>query len=90
MSCLAERCAFGDLSGELIRDRIVLGLRDTKLSESSQLDPVLALVKATARLHHSEEIKKLQPILRGSTNERQSGNLDAISTRRQIQRGTKG
>lgn len=69
MSCL-EHCAFGDLNGELIRDRIVLGLKDAKLSESLQLDPVLTLVKTMARLHHNEEIKQKQPILRGSSNER--------------------
>ncbi|XP_044191676.1 nuclear pore complex protein Nup153-like isoform X2 [Thunnus albacares] len=76
---LAEHCAFGDVREDLIRDRIVVGLRDIKLSESLQLDPELTLVKTIATVCHSEEIKKQQPI-HGSINEKQS----------EAQRGTKG
>ncbi|XP_067469154.1 nuclear pore complex protein Nup153-like isoform X2 [Thunnus thynnus] len=76
---LAEHCAFGDVREDLIRDRIVVGLRDIKLSESLQLDPELTLVKTIATVCHSEEIKKQQPI-HGSINEMQS----------EAQRGTKG
>ena len=43
---LAEHCAYGDLHDELIRDRIVVGLQDAKLSEKLQLDPTLTLEKA--------------------------------------------
>ena len=31
--CVAEYCQFGTLKGDLIRDRIVVGLKDRKLSE---------------------------------------------------------
>lgn len=87
---LAEHCAFGDLREELIIDRIVIGQRYEILSESLQLDPELTLVKTIASVRHSEEIKKQQPILRGSLNERQSENVDALNARRQTQRDTKG
>ena len=87
---LAEHCAFRDLREELIRDRIVVGVRDAKLSESLQMDPELTLQKTVTRVRHSEEIKKQQPMLRGSINDRQSDNLDAMSARRQTQRGHKG
>ena len=44
--CLCEHCDFGTLKEELIRDRIVVGLRDRKLSEKLQLDAQLTLEKA--------------------------------------------
>ena len=39
---LAEYCAFGALHNDLIRDRLVVGLRDHKLSEKLQLDAELS------------------------------------------------
>ena len=35
---LAENCEYGNLHDELVRDRIVVGIRDRKLSEKLQLD----------------------------------------------------
>ena len=43
---LAENCKFGNLHDEMIRDRIVVGLRDHRLSEKLQLDAELTLEKA--------------------------------------------
>ena len=43
---LAEHCEFGQLHDELIRDRIVVGIRDITLSEKMQMDPKLDLAKA--------------------------------------------
>ncbi|KAL1444696.1 hypothetical protein MTO96_029659, partial [Rhipicephalus appendiculatus] len=43
---LAERCDYGDLNDELIRDRIVVGVRDQKLSTKLQLEQDLTLEKA--------------------------------------------
>ena len=40
---LAEHCQFGTLQEELIRDRIVVGLRDERLSEKLQLDQDLTI-----------------------------------------------
>ena len=40
---LAEHCGFGMLHDEMIRDRIVIGIWDAKLSEKLQLDAKLAL-----------------------------------------------
>lgn len=82
---LAEHCAFGNL----IRDRIVVGLQDANLSESLWMDLVLTLAKTVAKLCHHVEIKKQQPILRGRMEERQSGNVDAM-TRRKTQKGAYG
>ena len=38
---LAEHCKFGVLREEMIRDRIVVGLKDLALSEKLQMDPDL-------------------------------------------------
>ena len=46
LHAMAEHCAYGTLKDEMIRDRIVVGLRDAKLSEKFQLDPELTLTKA--------------------------------------------
>ena len=43
---LVEHCGYAGLHDEMIHDRIVVGLRDAKLSENLQLDPDLMLEKA--------------------------------------------
>ena len=43
---LSEHCSSGQLHDELIRDKIVVGLRDRKLSGRLQLDADLTLKKA--------------------------------------------
>ena len=62
---LAEHCNYGTLVEEMIRDRLVLGLRDTKPSERLQLDSELTLEKAVNQARQSEAVKKQQHILRG-------------------------
>ena len=49
---------------ELIRDRLVVGLRDTRLAERLQLDPELTLEKAVIQARQSEAVKKQQVLLR--------------------------
>jgi hypothetical protein len=36
---LSEHCGYGDMRDQLIRNLIVVGIRDDKLSEKMQLDP---------------------------------------------------
>ena len=43
---LAEHCNYGNLREEMIRDRLVVGIRDSKLSEKLQLDDALTLERA--------------------------------------------
>ena len=58
LHCLAEHCEFGTLKDQLIRDRIVVGLRNKQLSEKLQLDPDLTLEKAMVKVKQSEVVKK--------------------------------
>ncbi|UYV81563.1 K02A2.6-like, partial [Cordylochernes scorpioides] len=60
---LAEHCNFGMLHDELIRDRIVVGVRDRELSERMQLDTDLTLVKATLMAKQLESVKEQQSSL---------------------------
>ena len=62
--CLSEHCEFGALREELIRDRIVVGLQDVKLSEKLQMDLSLTLQSATNKARQNESVKKQQEILR--------------------------
>ena len=43
---LAENCSYGPLREEMIRDRLVVGLRDMQVSMKLQLDPELTLKRA--------------------------------------------
>lgn len=58
---LAEHCQYGVLLEEMIRDRIVVGIRDAKLSEKLQvqlqLHPNLTLVKTITQVRQNEEVK---------------------------------
>jgi hypothetical protein len=62
---LAEHCGYGDLHDEMIRDRIVVGIRNSALSEKLQLDSELTLDKAITRVRQAEAVKQQQPLLRG-------------------------
>ena len=62
---LAEHCGYGNLHDEMIRDRIVMGICNTRLSEKLQLDPNLTLDSAITQARQSEAVKLQQPLLRG-------------------------
>lgn len=65
---LAEHCKYGDLHDELIRDRIVVGLANTRLSERLQMEENLTLQKAIDMARQSEEVKKQQSALRSDAS----------------------
>ena len=83
--CLAEHCAYDRLREEMIRDRLVVGLRDASLSEKMQLDPELTLDKAMAMARQSEAVHKQQPVVRGmqqhDTPTMEQEKVDALSYR---------
>ena len=81
---LAETCAYGPIREELIRDRIVVGLRDSKLSYRLQMDSELTLAKAVDMARQSEIVIKQQPLLRSNfqTEEAEEASADAVHARR--------
>ena len=53
---LADNCDYGELQSEMIRDRLVVGIRDTALSERLQLDADLTLEKAKKAVRQREAV----------------------------------
>ena len=49
----------------MIRDWIVVGLQDKRLSEQLQLDPDITQENVVAQVRQSEAVKKQQPLIRG-------------------------
>ena len=54
---LVENCACGSLRDEMIKDWIVLGLSNAKLSEQLQLDAELTLEKSISKAQQSQAVK---------------------------------
>ena len=75
---LASDCNFGELKNELIRDRIVVGIRDTSLSERLQMDPELTLEKAKTLVRQREAVREQQQTLKSEKPEATSL-VDAVS-----------
>ena len=62
---LTENCDYGALTAEMIRDRIVVGIRDETLSKRLQLDPDLTLEKAKRIVRQQEAVQEQQKVLKG-------------------------
>ena len=77
---LAEHCNFGVLREELIRDRIVVGIRDKALSEKLQLEADLTLEKAMNFARQNETVRKQQVVLRGEGKQHADARVDAVSS----------
>lgn len=80
---LAKYCGYGELQDELIRDRIVVGIRDSRLSEKMQLEPDLTLEKAVTLARQSESIKTQQPTVRGEAL--QESTIEVVKTGKSAQ-----
>ena len=66
---IGRACEYGALKTDLIRDRLVVGIRDAiaaRLSEKLQLQDSLALEKAAAEARQSEAVKGQQAKVRNS------------------------
>lgn len=80
LHCLSEHCGYGQLHDEMVRDRLVVGLRDKKLSEQLQLDSELTLERAVTRARQSECVKKQQDLLK-SNFKAEATDVDSIQTK---------
>ena len=54
---LVEFCAYGVLKDEMLRNRLVIGIRDLRLSEKLQTDPMLTLEKAKTLIMQKAAMK---------------------------------
>ena len=73
---LAENCEYGALQSEMIRDRLVVGIRDGALSERLQMDAELTLEKAKKAVRQREAVQEQQRELKGKGTV--SSKLDAL------------
>lgn len=64
---LADSCNYGALKEEIIRDWLVVGIRDRLLSEYLQLDVNLTLEKAKMAIRQKEAVHEQQGILKGDS-----------------------
>ncbi|KAL5510819.1 hypothetical protein EMCRGX_G006423 [Ephydatia muelleri] len=79
---LAERCSYGQLTSEMIRDRLVVGIRDLALSERLQLNPDLTLEKAKTMIRQREAVHTQQQVLKeaesGSSFKGENSSMDFL------------
>ena len=57
---LAKNCGYGTLHDELVRDRTVVGIRDSKLSKELQLEAELTLDSCITKVQQSEAAGRCQ------------------------------
>ena len=55
---LAENCEYGELKDQMIRDRIIVGIRDQSQSVRLQMDPRLTLEKAKVLVRQCEAVQE--------------------------------
>ena len=73
---LIETYAYSDLREELLHDRIVVGIRDTALSECLQLDSDLTLAKAKKVVRQREAVRDQQQQLNNTRQDQTT--IDAV------------
>ena len=65
---LVENCEYGDLKSEMIRDRLVVGIRDSSLSERLQTEAAFTLEKEKTVIRQREAVQEQQLILSHGEN----------------------
>ena len=81
LHALVEHCDYGALQDDIIRDRIVVGLLNGKISEKLHLDPDLTLTKAIYKARQSESVKKQQVLMRNDFKESDEINAGELTKR---------
>ena len=74
---LAATCNYGNLEKEMIRDRLVVGIRDSALSKTLQTDAALTLETAKTKIRQHEAVHRQQQELKGAESGK-PGNLDDV------------
>ena len=64
---LAESCEYGNIKDEMIRDRLVVGIRDESLSERLQMEVNLNLDTAKKLIRQRKAVQQQQELLKGNS-----------------------
>ena len=84
---LVDSCDYGNLKDEMLRDRLVVGIRDEGLSQRLQMDSELTLAKAMKLVRQSEAVKKHSSQLKDHPNAQPSVDLAAMNRPPQYKKG---
>lgn len=84
---MVEKCDFGELKEDLLRDRIVVGMADSKTSEILQLKADLTLSEAAKIARLSEMQHKYNKVLREKENEYENETKEINFAMKTNQRG---
>ena len=87
---LVKHCEYGELKEEMVRDRILVGIRDSALSERLQLDSKLTLEKAKKLVWQKEAVHEHQQFLSNKSSERLGAVVDAMTKGNSKQRSCRG
>ena len=80
---LVETCKYpADMVDEMLRDRLVVGMRDNALAERLQLDSELTLEKAKEAMRQKEAVKEQNQMLQ-DRNGSKTCSMDAVRTERE-------
>ena len=80
LQSLVEHCEYGDLRDDMVRDRLVVGIRDGTLSERLQLDSKLTLESAMKQTRQREAVHEGRLALKGGDQSLKE--VDAVGKRR--------
>ena len=78
---LVETCGYGGLTGHMLCDRIVVGIRNAALSKCLQLDPDITLDKAKCLVQQEEAINDQQRLLKGDTSLPDTSMVEVVTGR---------
>ena len=81
---LARTCNYGNLTNEMIRDRIVTGIRDRAVAERLQMDPELTLEKAIQMTRESGMLKCQQSTVRTQQQELSGTMVDYVESKHKL------
>ena len=79
---LIETCEYGTFKEEILRDRLVVGIRDKRMSEKLQLEADLTLESAKKSIRQKEAVRQQSKELATSANEHLVEHVTRQTTRR--------
>ena len=75
-----ETCKYGNLTEEMLRDRLVVGIKDNALSEYLQTDPELTIEKAKKAVRQGEAVKEQRQQLIGDGSKKNPIVLEMVKS----------
>ena len=79
---LADNCDYGEFKSQMMRDSLVVGIRDNALYERLQMNADLTLERAMKLIRQSEAVHEQQALLNGKEPKLEPGNLDSLKSKK--------